>query len=90
MRHIRRMRVSPGPDVPQGKTASRPKRGRRSKRDDIAARPKAAFRAGATDAIQQAYDPGLVVPLLDTADRLAWNHPDGGVQPAREPTAERC
>jgi hypothetical protein len=89
MRHIRRMRASPGLDVVQGKTASRPRRGRRSKHDDVATRLEAAFRAGAADAIQQAHDAGLAVPVLDKADRLAWIHPDGSVQPAREPGTKR-
>src|SRR4051794_32521455 len=54
------------------KPASPSRRGRRSAPRDIAARLEAAFRTGAADAIQQAHQAGLAVPVLDKADSLVW------------------
>jgi hypothetical protein len=82
MRHIRHMSGSPDLDLVQAKPASLSRRRRRS----IAAKLEAAFRASAKDAIQQAHQAGLAVPVLDKADRLVWIHPDGSVQPSQQQT----
>jgi hypothetical protein len=53
--------------------------------EEIAARLESGFRQAAAEAIQQAHEANLPVPIVDTAGDLAWLHPDGAIYPSRDP-----
>ncbi|MSP03018.1 MAG: hypothetical protein EXR07_18525 [Acetobacteraceae bacterium] len=52
---------------------------------DPGARLEAAFREAATNAIHQAHEANLPVPVVDDHGQLAWLHPDGVQRPTRDP-----
>ena len=52
--------------------------------EELAARIQAKFRQGVADAVQQAHNADLPVPVLGDDGRVAWLHPDGVVRAVRD------
>jgi len=52
--------------------------------EDVAGWLEAKFRQGVDEAIQQAHQADIPVPVLGDDGNVAWLHPDGIVRPSRD------